>query len=151
ALRKNSIVAAAPSIRPRDSKKLGRRSGTIGLNCMTWLSTKLPTIEIGNTLIAGPSVPGCSFVLLREVALKLWKETGQLYDPELAIAEDYRFSRLIGRYGRVSYEKRAGTFVRTSRVTTGFDILKSVGYAIKWLPYYLFPDLWRYKEHKLRI
>ena len=149
AFKRKNIVGAAPSIRPMDSKSLGRRFGTMGLNYTVWLSTKLPTVKIKDMPIIGPSVAGCSFAVLRDVASDLWNDG--LYDPRLAIAEDHKFSREVGRYGKISYEKRAGVFIRTSRVSSRFDILKSLGYAFKWAPRYLFPDFWQYQKHDLSI
>ena len=54
------------------------------------------------------------------------------YDSELGVSEDQKISRLLRRFGRISYEKGAGVFTRTiSRVSDGYDIVKSLGYAIK--------------------
>ena len=75
------------------------------------------------------------------------------FNPELAIGEDYQFSRRLGSFGRVSYEKKAGVFVRTmNRVSSGFDITKSLFYALKWAPHYLLPVRYgKYLKHKLSL
>jgi hypothetical protein len=152
ALRSKSIVGAAPSARASDTRKISRRFGTMGENYTVWFSTKIPTIRIRGTPIAGPSVPGFSIAVLREVALKIRADEGYLYDPELAVAEDHKFSRTLGEYGRVSYEKRAGVFTRTiNRVSPGFDLLKSFLYAFMWIIPYSFPDAWRYRRHTFSI
>ena len=153
--RKKKIVGAAPSLRPRDSKNLGRRFGCMGMNCLTYFSTKIPSIDLGSTVL-GASVPGCSFAVLHDTILKLCTSINGIktgpYDPELAIGEDHKFSREITKYGKVSYEKRAGVFIRTiNRVSSGYDLIKSLLYAIIWLPYYLFPEKHRYETHSLRI
>jgi hypothetical protein len=97
-------------------------------------------------------VPGFSIAVLREVALRIRADCGYLYDPELAVAEDHKFSRILGQYGRVSYEKRAGVFTRTvNRVSPGFDLLKSFLYAFMWIIPYSFPDAWKYRRHTFSI
>ncbi len=152
ALRSKSIVGAAPSARASDTQKVSRRFGTMGENYTVWLSTKLPTIRIRGTPVSGPSVPGFSIALLRDVALRICTEQGYLYDPELAVAEDHKFSRILGEYGRISYEKRAGVFTRTvNRVSPGFDLLKSILYAFMWIIPYSFPDAWKYRRHTFSI
>jgi hypothetical protein len=153
AFKGKSIVAAAPSLRPRDSLKTGRRFGMMGLNLMTRLSLKMPTINIYSIPVFGPSVPGCSIVLLQETAAQMasLNKTGPC-DPELGVAEDHKLSRSIGMYGRLSYEKKAGVFTRTrSRVSSGFDIVKSLGYAFKGAPYFAFPGIYKYRKHTLSI
>jgi hypothetical protein len=58
----------------------------------------------------------------------------------------------MSRLGRISYEGMAGVFTRTiTRVSDGFDIAKSLGYAIKGSTYYLFPGLFKYRKHSLTI
>jgi hypothetical protein len=146
------VVAAVPSLRPRDYINLGRRFGIMGLNLATYLSLKLPTIKIAGIPVAGASVPGCSIVLLHDVALKMCVNGIGPYDPELGVAEDHKISRLTATHGRISYEKRAGVFTRTgNRVSDGFDIVKSLGYAVKGTAYYMFPDLFKYRKHVLTI
>ena len=152
AFKEKDIVAAAPSSRARDSLKLGRRFGIMGENYTVWFSTKLKTIKIGETPIAGPSVPGFSITLLRKIASRIYLEKGYLYDPELAIAEDHKFSRILGEYGKVSYERKACVFIRTlNRVSPGFDVLKSLLYAFLWVIPYSFPDVWKYRKHELSV
>jgi glycosyltransferase involved in cell wall biosynthesis len=152
ALRTKDIVAAAPSARASDTLTVGRRFGAMGENYTVWLSTKIPTMRIRGTPVAGPSVPGFSIAVLREVALKICAQEGNLYDPELAVAEDHKFSRIVGEYGKVSYEKNAGVFTRTvNRVSPGFDLLKSLHYAIMWIVPYLYPDAWKYRKHTFSI
>jgi len=74
------------------------------------------------------------------------------YDPELGVCEDHKISRLTATHGNISYEKRAGVFTRTgNRVSDGFDIVKSLGYAVKGLAYYMFPDFFKYQRHSLTI
>ena len=52
----------------------------------------------------------------------------------------------------VKVEKKAGVFTRTqNRVSNGFDIAKSLGYAFKGATYYIFPDLFKYRRHSLTI
>lgn len=153
AFRRKNIAAATSSLRPRDSKKMGRRFAAMGLNTMTRISLKLPQIGFGDSVVVGASVPGCSIAVLREIAMKLTSDETGPYDPELAIGEDYKLSRMLGMFGRVSYEKKAGIFVRTlSRVSSGFDISKSLFYALKWAPHYLFPGRYcKYQKHTLSM
>jgi len=151
AFKRKNIVAATSSLRPRDSKKISRRFAAMGLNTLTRISLKLPPVSVQDSMVLGASVPGCSIAVLREIALELTsKETGP-YDPELAIGEDYKLSRMLGMFGKVSYEERAGIFVRTlSRISSGFDITKSLFYAVKWAPHYLFPGRYcKYQKHTL--
>jgi hypothetical protein len=125
----------------------------MGLNLMTRLSLKMPTINISSIPVFGPSVPGCSIVLLQETAAQMasLNKAGPC-DPELGVAEDHKLSRSIGMYGRLSYEKKAGVFTRTrSRVSSGFDIVKSLGYAFKGAPYFAFPGIYKYRKHTLSI
>lgn len=153
AFRRKRIVAAVPSLRPRDCLKTGRRFGMMGLNLMTRFSLKIPTVRIGDIPVVGPSVPGCSITFLSNVASQMasLNKTGPC-DPELGIAEDHKLSRLIGTYGKLSYEKKAGVFTRTSsRVSSGFDIIKSLGYAFKGLPYFALPGFFKYRKHTLSI
>jgi hypothetical protein len=153
AFKRKRIVAAAPSLRPRDSLKIGRRFGMMGLNLLTRYSMKIPTIRIQGIPVVGPSVPGCSITLLYDVAAQMaaLNKTGPC-DPELGMAEDHMLSRLLGTYGKLSYEKKAGVFTRTSsRVSSGFDILKSLGYAIKGAPYFALPGIFKYRKHTLSI
>ncbi len=152
ALRSKKIVGAAPSARASDTLKISRRFGTMGENYTVWFSTKMPTMKIRGTPISGPSVPGFSIAVLREVALRIRADCGHLYDPELAVAEDHKFSRILGEYGRVSYEKHAGVFTRTiNRVSPGFDLLKSFLYAFMWAIPYSYPDAWKYRRHTFSI
>jgi len=153
AFKRKNIVAATPSLRPRDSRKISRRFAAMGLNTMTRISLKLPPISVQDTIMVGASVPGCSIALLREVAVKLASDGSGPYDPELAIGEDYELSRRLGMCGKVSYEKKAGIFVRTlSRVSGGLDITKSLFYALKWAPHYLFPGRYcKYQKHTLSM
>jgi glycosyltransferase involved in cell wall biosynthesis len=152
ALRSKNIVGAAPSARASDTQKISRRFGTMGENYTVWFSTKIPTIRIHGTPISGPSVPGFSIAVLRDVALRICADQGYLYDPELAVAEDHKFSRILGEYGRISYEKRAGVFTRTiNRISPGFDLLKSFLYAFMWIIPYSFPDAWKYRKHTFSI
>lgn len=153
AFKKKRIVAAVPSLRPRDSLKTGRRFGMMGLNLMTRFSLKIPTIRISKIPVVGPSVPGCSITLLSDVASQMscLNKTGPC-DPELGVAEDHKLSRLLGTYGKLSYEKNAGVFTRTSsRVSSGFDIIKSLGYAVKGVPYFALPGIFKYQKHTLSI
>jgi len=152
AFKSKNIAGAAPSARASDTRKVGRRFGMMGENYTVWFSTKIPTIRMWGTPISGPSVPGFSIAVLREVALRICADEGYLYDPELAVAEDHKFSRILGEYGRVSYEKRAGVFTRTiNRVSPGFDLLKSFLYAFMWIIPYSFPDAWKYRRHTFSI
>ncbi|MBA7708460.1 hypothetical protein ES703_117359 [subsurface metagenome] len=74
------------------------------------------------------------------------------YDPELGVSEDQKISRLMTRFGRISYEPYAGVFTRTiNRVSDGYDIPKALGYAIKGSTYYIFPGLFKYRKHSLTI
>lgn len=153
AFKRKQIVAAVPSLRPRDSLRTGRRFGMMGLNLMTRFSLKIPTIRIRNIPVVGPSVPGCSITLLHDVASQMasLNKTGPC-DPELGVAEDHKLSRLLGTYGKLSYEKKAGVFTRTSnRVSSGFDIIKSLGYAFKGVPYFALPGFFKYQRHTLSI
>lgn len=153
AFKRKRIVAAAPSLRPRDYPKAGRRFGMMGLNLMTRVSLKMPTIMISKIPVVGPSVPGPSITLLSDVASQMasLNKTGPC-DPELGVGEDHKLSRLVGVYGKLSYEKKAGVFTRTnSRVSSGFDIIKSLGYAVKGLPYFALPDFFKYQKHTLSV
>ena len=152
AFRSKDVVATVPSLRPRDCRTLGRRFGIMGANFLTRLSLKLPTVEILGIPILGASVPGCSMALLSEVAASMSKGGYGPYDSELGVSEDQKISRLMSRFGRISYENYAGVFTRTvSRVSEGFDIAKSLGYAIKGSTYYIFPGLFKYRKHSLTI
>ncbi|MCW4034087.1 MAG: glycosyltransferase family 2 protein [Candidatus Bathyarchaeota archaeon] len=152
AFRRKDIVATVPSLRPRDSNKLGRRFGSMGANLLTRFSLRLPTIEILGIPIMGASVPGCSMSILRDTAESMFKNGYGPYDSELGVSEDQKISRLMSRLGRISYEKCAGIFTRTtSRVSEGYDIAKSLGYAIKGSTYYIFPGLFKYRKHLLTI
>jgi len=152
AFKGKDIVASVPSLRPRDRLNLGRRSGTMGLNFVTRLSLRLPTIRIRGIPVVGASVPGCSIALLYDVACKMSNNGNGPYDPELGVAEDHKISRLTAKFGRISYEKKAGVFTRTqNRVSDGFDIAKALGYAFKGSTYYMFPDLFKYHRHSLTI
>ncbi len=152
AFKRKDIVATVPSLRPRDSLKLGRRFGIMGANFMTRLSLKFPTIEMFGIPVIGASVPGCSITLLYDVARRISRNGYGPYDPELGVSEDHKISRLMTRFGRISYERRAGVFTRTrNRVSDGHDIAKSLGYAIKGSTYYLFPGLFKYRKHSLTI
>jgi len=152
AFKRKDIVASVPSLRPRDSLKLGRRFGIMGANFMTRFSLKFPTIEMFGIPVIGASVPGCSMTLLYDVACRISRNGCGPYDPELGMCEDHKISRLMSRFGRISYERRAGVFTRTqNRVSDGYDIAKSLGYAIKGATYYLFPGLFKYRRHSLTI
>lgn len=152
AFRRKKVVAAVPSLRPRDRVNLGRRFGAMGLNFVTRLSLKFPTIKIGDIPVIGASVPGCSLTLLSRVVSKMCKNGSGPYDPELGVAEDHKISRLTATHGRFSFEKDAGVFTRTqNRVSEGFDIAKALGYAFKGSTFYLFPDLFKYRRHSLSI
>ena len=152
AFRRKDVVATVPSLRPRDRLNLGRRFGIMGLNFLTRLSLKFPTIKICGIPVVGPSVPGCSIALSSDVVCKMSNNGSGPYDPELGVAEDQKISRLTATFGRVSYEKKAGVFTRTqNRVSGGFDIAKSLGYAFKGATYYMFPDLFKYHRHSLTI
>lgn len=152
AFRKKSIVAASPSARAYDVKKISRRFGIMGENYMVWLSCKLPTLKIRNNFIGGPSIPGFSIAALKNVCDKIYEEKGFLFDPELAIAEDHKFSRMLRLFGKISYERKAGVFTRTvKRVSEGFDLLKSLLYAAKWLLPYFCPDFFKYYKHVLSV
>ena len=152
AFKRKDIVATVPSLRPRDSLKLGRRFGIMGANFLTRLSLKFPTIEIMGIPVVGASVPGCSMTLLYDVAYRMSNNGCGPYDPELGVSEDQKISRLMSRFGRISYERGAGVFTRTqNRVSEGYDIAKSLGYAIKGSTYYIFPGLFKYRKHSLTI
>jgi len=152
AFKGKDVVATVPSLRPRDRINLGRRFGMMGLNLVTRFSLKFPTIRIGGMPVIGASVPGCSIALLYDVASKMCENGIGPYDPELAVGEDHKISRSMAMLGRVSYEKKAGVFTRTgNRVSSGFDIAKSLGYAVKGAAYYMFPDFFKYQRHALTI
>jgi hypothetical protein len=152
AFKHKEVVATVPSLRPRDSLRLGRRFGIMGANFLTWFSLKLPTIEILGIPVMGASVPGCSMTMLYDVASQMSQDGYGPYDSELGVSEDQKISRLLRRFGRISYEKYAGVFTRTmSRVSDGYDIAKSLGYAIKGSTYYIFPGLFKYRKHSLTI
>jgi len=152
AFKRKDIVATVPSLRPRDSLNLGRRFGIMGANLLTRVSLKFPTIEILGIPVVGASIPGCSMALLRDVGYRLFKNGYGPYDSELGVSEDHKISRFMSRLGRISYERCAGVFTRTiSRVSDGYDIAKSLGYAIKGSTYYLFPGLFKYRKHSLTI
>ena len=152
AFKRKEIIASAPSLRPRDSLKLGRRFGIMGANLLTRVSLNFPTIKLLGIPIIGASIPGCSITLLREVANKMSRNGSGPYDPELGVAEDQKVSRLMSKFGRISYEETAGVFTRTiTRVSDGYDIPKSLGYAIKGSTYYIFPGLFKYQKHSLTI
>jgi hypothetical protein len=152
AFRRKDIVATVPSLRPRDSLKLGRRFGIMGANFLTRFSLKFPTVEILGIPVIGASVPGCSIALLHDVASKMSNNGYGPYDPELGVSEDQKISRLMSKLGRISYERCAGVFTRTiSRVSDGYDIAKSLGYAIKGSTYFMFPGLFKYRKHSLTI
>ena len=152
AFKRKDVIATVPSLRPRDSLKLGRRFGIMGANFLTRLSLKLPTVEILGIPVMGASVPGCSLTLTHEVADQMCKNGYGPYDSELGVSEDQKISRLMSRHGRISYERNAGVFTRTiSRVSDGYDIAKSLGYAIKGSTYYIFPGLFKYRKHHLTI
>ncbi len=146
------VVAAVPSLRPRDSVALGRRFGIMGLNFVTHLSLMFPTIRIRSIPVVGASVPGCSLALLYDVASNMCENGTGPYDPELGVAEDQKISRLTAMLGRISYEKRAGVFTRTeNRVSNGFDLVKSLGYAAKGATYFMLPGYFKYRKHVLAI
>lgn len=152
ALTTKNIVGAAPSARANDVQSPFRRFGTMGENYTVWFSTRVPTIRIRSTPVSGPSVPGFSIAVRRDAALRIVADQGHLYDPELAVAEDHKFSRILGEYGRISYEKKAGVFTRTvNRVSPGFDLLKSFLYAFMWIIPYSYPDAWKYRKHTFSI
>ena len=152
AFKRKDIVATVPSLRPRDSLKLGRRFGIMGANLITRLSLKFPTVRIGGIAVIGASVPGCSIALLHNVARRMSRNGTGPYDPELGVAEDHKISRLMARFGRISYERCAGVFTRTrNRVSDGHDIAKSLGYAIKGATFFIFPGLFKYRRHSLTI
>jgi len=147
AFRKKNIVAAAPSMRPSDSKSLHRRFGIKGQNFMTFSTCKLPTIEFLGNPVIGASAPGPSFVVLNDVVSRI----DGPYNPRLAIGEDYLFSRNVGKFGRVSYEKKACAFIRTfNRVKNDrLEFIRSLLLALKWSPHYVFPGFVEYKRHDL--
>ena len=152
AFKQKDIVASAPSLRPRDSLKIGRRFGIMGANLLTRVSLNFPTVKILGIPIIGASIPGCSITISHEIVSKMCKNGNGPYDPELGVAEDQKISRLMSRFGRISYEETAGVFTRTiSRVSDGYDIPKSLGYAIKGSTYYIFPGLFKYQKHSLTI
>jgi len=149
AFRRKRIIATASSLRPRDSKKISRRFAAVGLNTLTWLSLKFPTVKGMDPPIIGASIPGCSIAVLRDVALRICYDGFGPYDPELAVGEDYKLSRLVGTYGEISYEKRAGIFVRTlNRISSGFDLTKCIFYGIKLAPHFFFPGFSKYQRHE---
>ncbi len=150
--KEKKIVGASPSARACDSKKITRRIAIMGENFTVWFSTKIPSYKIKNTFITGPSIPAFSLAVLKDIALKIYQKEGVLFDPELAIAEDHKFSRVLGKYGKISYEKKAGVFTRTSkRVSEGFDLLKSLLYATKWILPYFYPDAFKYRKHDFSV
>jgi len=152
AFKRKDVVATVPSLRPRDRLNIGRRFGILGLNFVTRLSLKFPTIRIRGIPVIGASVPGCNIALLYNIACKMSRNGNGPYDPELGIAEDQKISRLTATFGRICYEKEAGVFTRTqNRISDGFDIAKSLGYAFKGATYYMFPDLFKYRRHSLTI
>lgn len=149
AFRRKRIVATASSLRPRDSKKVNRRFGAVGLNALTWFSLRFPTVKKLDSPVIGASIPGCSIAVLRDIALRICYNGFGPYDPELAVGEDYKLSRLVGMFGKISYEKRAGIFVRTlNRISSGFDIAKCIFYGIKLAPHFFFPGLTKYQRHE---
>lgn len=149
AFKRKRIVATASSLRPRDSKKVSRRFAAVGLNTLTWFSSKFPTIRKLDSPIIGASVPGCSIAVLRDVASKICYNGFGPYDPELAVGEDYKLSRLVGMLGQISYEKQAGIFVRTlNRISSGFDVAKCIFYGIKLAPHFFFPGFSKYQRHE---
>jgi len=149
AFRRKPIVATASSLRPRDSKKVSRRFAAVGLNTLTWFSLKFPTVKKLDPPIIGASIPGCSIAVLRDVALEICYNGFGPYDPELAVGEDYKLSRLVGMFGKISYEKRAGIFVRTlNRISSGLDITKCMFYGIKLSPHFFFPGFSKYQRHE---
>ena len=148
AFKRKPIVATASSLRPRDSKKVSRRFGAVGLNTLTWFSLKFPTIKRMDPPIIGASIPGCSIAVLRDIASEISYNGFGPYDPELAVGEDYKLSRLVGMFGKISYEKRAGIFVRTlNRISSGFDMTKCIFYGIKLAPHFFFPGFSKYQRH----
>lgn len=152
AFKRKDVVATVPSLRPRDSLKLGRRFGIMGANFLTRFSLNVPTVEILGIPVIGASVPGCSISLLHNVASRMSKNGYGPYDPELGVSEDQKISRLLSKLGKISYERHAGVFTRTmSRVSDGYDIAKSLGYAIKGSTYFMFPGLFKYRRHSLTI
>ncbi len=152
AFKSKKIVGASPSARACDSKKITRRIAIMGENYTVWLSTKIPTLKINKIFVGGPSIPGFSVAVLKEVSSKIYQKNGFLFDPELAIAEDHKFSRTLGEYGKVSYEKEAGVFTRTTkRVAPRFDLLRSLLYAAKWAIPYFYPDFFKYRKHVLSV
>ena len=149
AFRRKRIVATASSLRPRDCKKISRRFGAVGLNTLTWFSLRFPTAKGMDPPIIGASIPGCSIAVLRDVALRICHDGFGPYDPELAVGEDYKLSRLVGMFGKISYEKQAGIFVRTlNRISNGFDIAKCIFYGIKLAPHFFFPGFSKYQRHE---
>ena len=149
AFRRKHIVATASSLRPKDSKKVTRRFGAVGLNVLTWFTLQFPTVSSLGSPIIGASIPGCSIAVLRDVALRIRYNGFGPYDPELAVGEDYKLSRLVGIFGKISYEKRAGIFVRTlNRISSGFDIIKCAFYGIKLSPHFFFPGFSKYQRHE---
>jgi len=148
AFKRKKIIGTASSLRPRDCKKISRRFGALGLNSLTWLSLKFPTMHGFDTPIIGASIPGCSIAVLREVASKIHYSEFGPYDPELAVGEDYKLSRQVRMFGNISYEKRAGIFVRTlNRISSGLDITKCIFYGIKLAPHFFFPGFSKYQKH----
>ena len=152
------IMAAAPSMRAFDSDNRNRRLAAKWQNMCTWLSTKTPTVYSAGYYVLGPSLPGFSIVVRKETVAQLikdLKDSGQAfgpYDPEVAIAEDYKFSRTIGKYGRASYEREAGVFTRTlNRVGDSYVLLRAMAYLLLWIPHYVFPGHVKYKRHTLSI
>ena len=149
AFRRKRIVATASSLRPKDCKKVNRRFGAVGLNLLTWFSLNFPTVNGLGLPIIGASIPGCSIAVLRDVASRIRYNGFGPYDPELAVGEDYKLSRLVGMFGRISYEDQAGIFVRTlNRISSGFDITKCAFYGIKLSPHFFFPGFSKYQRHE---
>lgn len=152
AFRKKDIIGVVPSLRPRDCITLGRRFGIMGLNFVTRLSLMFPTIKIGSIPMIGASVPGCSLALSYFGAREICENGVGPYDPELGVSEDQKISRLIAMLGRIAYEKKAGVFTRTeNRVSNGYDIMKSLGYALKGATYFMLPGFFKYRKHTLTI
>jgi hypothetical protein len=152
AFKEKRIVAASPSARPSDSKSITRRFAIMGENYTVWFSSKLPTLKIRNVAVCGPSIPGFSVATLKDVCSKIYQEKGFLFDPELAIAEDHKFSRSLREYGKISYEKKAGVFTRTKkRVSQKFELFKSLLYAAKWFFPYFYPDAFKYRKHVFSV
>ena len=124
----------------------------MGLNFITRLSLRFPTIKIGDIPMIGASVPGCSLAISYSEACRICENGVGPYDPELGVSEDQKISRLVATLGRIKYEKKAGVFTRTqNRVSNGYDIMKSLGYAVKGATYFLLPGFFKYQKHTLTI